>query len=73
LNAQIQNFEAERSSLFDKTADVRAENQLGYVVGFFRWVIIATSKMTPKDEDFVPVFGRRKLSMTGWLSYDDFL
>jgi hypothetical protein len=69
IEREIQNFEEERSSLFDKTADVRAENQL------VMWWVFSLAhycdKQDAKDEDFEPIFGlgsfEEKLSV-----YDDF-
>lgn len=69
IEREIQNFEEERSSLFDKTADVRAENQL------VMWWVFSLAhycdKQDTKDEDFEPIFGlgsfEEKLSV-----YDDF-
>lgn len=69
IEEQIQAFEQERSSLFEKTADQRAENQL------VMWWVFHLSHFSEKenaaDEDFDPVFGtgsfEERLS-----KYDDF-
>jgi hypothetical protein len=69
IEREIQNFEEERSSLFDKTADVRAENQL--VMWWVFSLAYYCDKQDAKDEDFEPIFGlgsfEEKLSV-----YDDF-
>lgn len=69
IEEQIQNFESERSSLFEKTADVRAENQLvmwwTFMLGYY------SDKDDPKDEDFVPVFGEGSFD-DRLESYDNF-
>lgn len=69
IEREIQNFEEERSSLFDKTADVRAENQL--VMWWVFSLAYYCDKQDAKDEDFEPIFGlgsfEEKLSV-----YDNF-
>jgi hypothetical protein len=69
IEEQIQNFESERSSLFENTADVRAENQLvmwwTFMLGYY------SDKDDPKDEDFVPVFGEGSFD-DRLESYDNF-
>ena len=55
IEREIQNFEEERSSLFDRTADVRAENQL--VMWWVFSLAHFSDKQDAKDEDFEPVFG----------------
>lgn len=55
IEESIQSFEREKESLFEKTADARAENQL------VMWWIFHLSQFSesenPEDEDFSPVFG----------------
>lgn len=69
IEEQIQAFEQERSSLFEKTADQRAENQL--VMWWVFHLSHFSEKKDPTDEDFDPVFGfgsfDQRLS-----KYDDF-
>ena len=55
IEREIHDFEEERSSLFDKTADVRAENQL--VMWWVFSLAHSSDKEDPKDEDFEPIFG----------------
>ena len=55
IEESIQSFEREKESLFEKTADARAENQL------VMWWIFHLSQFSesenPEDEDFSPIFG----------------
>ena len=69
IEEQIQNFESERSSLFEKTADVRAENQL--VMWWTFMLAHYSDKQDPKDEDFIPVFGEGDFDKR-LESYDEF-
>lgn len=55
IEQQIQTFEEERSSLFEKTADQRAENQL--VMWWVFQLSQFSEKENPSDDDFDPVFG----------------
>lgn len=55
IEEQIQTFEQERSSLFEKTADQRAENQL--VMWWVFHLSYFSDKENPSDDDFNPVFG----------------
>ena len=69
IEEQIQNFESERSSLFEKTADVRAENQL--VMWWTFMLAHYSDKQDPQDEDFIPVFGEGDIDKR-LESYDEF-